>query len=530
MARAELETTVNQPHRHTTVDVPRTFIAFCTYIRVELTPAQRVIALIAYDGVEPRDLRGDERDLARVIFGDVETIPQSARATAVHVCGGRGGKSYVLIALRLVWGMYTRDLTSLAPGQRAVALVVAMNETLRQEVTNYALGAIRSHPELRTTLRLPRGTKDDDTPNLFKVCRPDGQFVTFEGGVATRGGYGGRGRSLTDFAMDEAAFFRDASYKVNDEEIFKAASPRVLPGGQTIVASTPWAEAGLLYEFFANNHGKPRDSICAYAPTLVLRPAAAPMVERERMRDPDNADREFDAKFMKGGTTLFFPKSLIDMCLDDTIIMPRVPEPGDRVAAGGDFGFRSDSSALAISHRVERQLLLGELLELKPTSTAPLKPSETVHAFAETMTRHEVSYLMADGHYREAIVEHLVEAGLSFVDAPTSPADAYVRARTLMREGRVKFPRLPRLVQQLEEVQGRPIPGGGMSILHPRWRTGGHGDLAQALVLSLFQLGDEEIAMPPPKPGSGGWEEAERAKRRGALKGREGQPWWKKAS
>lgn len=287
--------------------VPRKFVAFCDWLGVSLTPGQRALARVAFDG-EPVD------DEARALVGDAN--PDGPMPVVAAVCGGRAGKSYVLIALRLLWGLLVRDLRSLAPGQQAVSLIVAPNDTLRQEVINYALGAARSHPTLKAMLRLPKGATDDDTPSSFLVVRPDGAKVSFEGGVATRGGYGGRGRTLTDFAMDECAFFRDSSAKVNDAEIFKAASPRVLPGGQSILASTPWAEAGLLYEMWRDNWGNPTTALVAHAPTLALRPAAREMVERERVRDPDNARREFDAEFMTGGTTVFFEPSMLEAAVD----------------------------------------------------------------------------------------------------------------------------------------------------------------------------------------------------------------------
>jgi len=188
---------------------------------------------VAYDGGLP------EGDLGRRLFGFVGSVSVAARSVVTAVCGARGGKSYVVVALRLVHGMLVRDLRSLAPGQRAVALIVAPNDKLRREVLNYARGAVRSKPELEAMVV-------EDSADGFGMKRPDGHIVRFETGVATAGGYGARGRALTDFALDECAFFRDSSFKVNDEEIFRAGSARVLPGGQTIVASTPWAEAGLL--------------------------------------------------------------------------------------------------------------------------------------------------------------------------------------------------------------------------------------------------------------------------------------------
>lgn len=397
--------------------------------------------------------------------------------------------------------MLVRDLRSLAAGQRAVALVIAPNDKLRAEVVNYARGAVESKPELRSML----------LSDEFALKRPDGHVVTFEAGVATRGGYGARGRALTDFALDECAFFRDSSYKVNDAEIFRAGSARVLPGGQTIVASTPWAETGLLYELWRDNWGKPTTALVAHAPTLTLHDSemTRAIVEREKQRDPDNAKREFDAAFMSGGTTVFFEPSLIDAAVEE----PAEPQPGDELAAGGDFGFRADSSALVTVARRKDVLHVVDVVELRPEEGIPLKPSRTVGEFAKTLKTRGISGVMADQHYRESITEHLETHDLTYMPAPTVPAEAYVRARMLLREGRVRLPRHDRLLQQMREVQGRPLPGGGMSIVHPRWRTGGHGDLVAALVLALYQVSGDTVAAPLPALGTKEWEERAAEKR-----------------
>ncbi len=300
---------------------PNTFLGFLAWLRVTPRPGQRVFCAVAYDNIEPRDLPPEDRALAKIIFGDVDVVPAKSRETIAAVCGGRGGKSYIIIALRLVYGAITRDLSSLAPGQRAVALIIAPNPKLRNEVVAYALGAMRSHPTLAAMIHLPKGKKEDSPADSFGIRRPDGHLVLFEAGVAARGGYGGRGRSLTDFAQDESAFFRDSAFQINDSEIFKAASPRVLPGGQSLICSTPWAEAGLLYDFYTRNWGKPSDALVAHAPTLVLNDSemTRSIVAREYERDPDNADREYGAKFMTGGTSVFFEVGMLEAAIDEAI-------------------------------------------------------------------------------------------------------------------------------------------------------------------------------------------------------------------
>ncbi len=509
------------------------FLDFLHWLNVVPQPGQAEFCRVAYDGREPLD-----RPLAERIFGAIEfdSLPVGVRDVVVAVCGGRGGKSYLLVALRLVWGMLVRDLSPLAPGQQAYATVVAPNEKLRQEVVNYALGACRSKPELRELLRLPRGTRDDDIVSEFSVYRADcDKLVTFSAATATRGGYAVRGRWHTDLALDEAAFFRDSSYKINDEEIFKAGKPRVLPGGQTIIASTPWAEAGILYEMWRDNFGKPSTALVAHAPTLLLNDTSytRQIVEAERKRDPDNAKREYDAAFMTTGTTVFFEAASVDASLTDEVFARL---PGDNIRAGGDFAFRSDSSALIKVAARGGVLHVFGGVECRPEDGKPLVPSRTVEAFAGCIAG-DVGYLMADGHYREAIAEHLDKHKLAYAPAPVHPVDTYVRARMLFRENRIRIhrPNLPegmaeRMVRQLREVHGKPTSGGGMSIVHQHWARGGHGDIVAALVLALWQLSGDDVPAPKPVEGTKEHEEAMREQRRRAATVSQGKPWWQRST
>lgn len=514
------------------------FTDFVVWLGVELTPGQQVIALVCYDGVEPRDLPPDLRELARQIFGDIDVIPPLARKVIVLVCGRRGGKSYALEALELVHAMYTVPFFRIAPGQIPVALVIAPNDDLRQEVVNYAIGAIRSKPELAATLVTGKGASEATQVSTFMVRRPDNKrIVAFRSGVATHGGYGGRGKALVGFALDEAAFFRDEhSAKVNDVEIFKGAIPGLLPGARAIVPSTPWAQAGLVYDKWLLNWGHPRDAIVAHAPTTMLRPEMGPTVEEERAKDPEYAEREFDARFMAFGTTQFFAETLIQACLDRDVPFPIKTAPGCTVGAAVDLGFRSDSSAFSGTLRfyADPLIRLARLIERRPQPGAPLKPGEVVFEFASEAKDLGATFVMADMHYLESLREHAKT--LAVAPAPATPSEVYVAVRTLMRDGRVSIPHpdtlvgeakitVQRLIQQLKEVQGRPIPGGGISIILPKWRTGGHGDLVSAWVLSVYQVGGQTIAMPTPAEGSPAWELRMREERLRAAREKRSAKW-----
>ena len=473
------------------------FVAFVRdVLRVKLTPAQHALASVAFDGKQPGELQGEAREMARRIFGDIEAIPPEARHVVVAVCGARAGKSYVLCGLRLLWGALTRDLSTMAPGEIACALIVAPDLRLARQTLRYALGAAERVPEIKRRIR-------SQSADGFVLEREKGRTVSIECLPATRGGSALRGRSLTDAVLDESAFFRDDSYQVNDAELFKAVAPRVLRGGQVVVASTPWAEAGLLFDLFRANHPDPSlagidataanegTAIAAHAPTTLLRDdeRTRGLVDRERKRDPENAAREFDAQFMPAGSGAFFDPAAIAKAVDTSLVVPFLPVPGAEVTVGADFGFRSDSSALVIVHRTGDLRTVASVLEKCPKKGTPLQPGDVVRDFAAETKRHGAGWLMADGHYRESISEHLYAADLGLVAAPegaTGKADAYIKARTLLLDGRIRLPDHSRLLRQLKEVVSKPTAGGGVSISSPRWRTGGHGDLVSALVLAFY--------------------------------------------
>lgn len=517
------------------VGIPKRYTEFVTWLGVSPTLGQRVVMLVTEDEVDPCDLDGAEREMAKRIFGDVERVPDIAREVIVDVCGRRGGKSYLFEALPLVHAMYTVPLFMVAPGQIPIALVISPNDVLRQEVTNYAFGAIRSHPVLRRTLVLAKGQEDAPIVSQFMIRRPGtGELVGFTGGVATKGGYGGRGKSMVGACLDEAAFFRGETNVVSDKEIFNACIPGLLPSAKMRIGTTPWAQAGLVWELFSENHGHPVSAVVAHAPTQLLRPELAGEVEQERTKDPDLCERERDAKFMGMGTVRFFTDDLIDRFFDKQASYPIPPMPGHERRAAADLGFRSDSSAMAMSDTPPGSTVsyLALLLERRPEPGKPLIPSETCNLFAATAVAEGASYVMADGHYLESLRENGVT--LAVHPAPATPNEAFIAFRTLVRDNRLKMAHPDTLVgeartmalrlkAQMREVEATPIPGGGISIRLPRWRTGGHCDILSAAVLVGYQLGGETVPAPTKKPGDEGWEDEQRAKRRAALKNRPGK-------
>lgn len=486
------------------------FTEFLDQLGVALEAGQRVYARMLYDGVDPVDLEPDERALAARIFGPVERVPPLARSVVSTVAGGRSGKTY-LAALRLLHLALTADLSKLAPGERAFAAIVAPDLDLARQALGYAAGAARQHPQIRAAIA-------GDTTDALTL-RSGKSLVALRPFAASRGGVTGRGKSLVGLLLDETCFFRDAaSGVVNDEAIYKAASPRVIEGGQTIVTSTPWAASGLLHALWRDNWGRPRTTLVAHAPTEAMReaPHILAIVARERERDPDNARIEFDAEWGSAGASAFFSADELDGAFDAGLSLGRPARPGERTAAGGDLGFARNSSSLAIVHDLGDQVVLAELLERRATATARLSPSAVCAEFAAVARGHGCPAITADGHYRETLREHLLAADLALRPAPSPPSEAWVALRAAAREGRLRVPEHPLLRAQLAAVRSRLAPSGQIAITQPTTPDGRHGDLAAALALAVWSLGawgadGPEAPAPAPNPEAAILEAEQRA-------------------
>jgi hypothetical protein len=286
------------------------FLDFLRLLGVKLARAQRVLCSVCFGGVQPSSFEGADRDAAHRLLGNVETIPPELLTVVEWVKGARIGGTW-LASLRLLHLALTIDLSSLAAGEVAFALLVGPDMRLPRQGLRYVIGALKSRPELAAMLVA-------ESTDSCSIRRPDGREVVCEIMPATKGGSAVRGRSLVGALFTEASFFRDKDFAINVDDVYRGVLPRILAGGQLILETTPWAQLGLVYELFDANYGKPTTCVAAHCPTLLMRsdPRTVALVERERNRDPENARREFDAEFLARGVTTFFDLVAINQAID----------------------------------------------------------------------------------------------------------------------------------------------------------------------------------------------------------------------
>lgn len=413
--------------------------------------------------------------------------------------GRRGGKSSTLCRVAVVEALYGAH--DIPPGDTGYWAFVSVN---RYEAAE-RLVMIR---KILDTLGIRYSPVDGG-------IRLEGWNRGFRVFPATIGGVSGF--TSIGFVCDEMSKWNDKDSGVNPAgEVVRSLKPTVAghPNAKGFFASSPFSTLDLHYEMFeAGNNETQR---VASAPTWVARPTLTEQETHEIEPDEEAWAREFAAIPMGSGERDFFDAGVVERAVQPGLAMPVAIRAGVRRTAGADFAFERNASALAVVHNSgagpAQQFMLADLRELKPEPGQPLMPSAVIREFSAVLVSHGIKSLIADPHYRMAVVENLQAHKLLYFDAPVGQAgkaDTYVRTRTLLHEQRLTLPSEPheicsRLVSQLKHVKARPTVGGNLSITSREDASGRHGDLVSALVLATWQRAGEVYEEPevPPEQGS----------------------------
>lgn len=172
-----------------------------------------------------------------------------------------------------------------------------------------------------------------------------------------------------------------------------------------------------------------------------------------------------------------------------------------RRAAGADWAFVSDASALVIAEELEPAssdvplplIRVASVDELRNIS-GPRDPVDVARSFAAKLRAAGIDSLASDGHYRASWQPVLADAGIDWIPAPVKQdgiASTFLWLRVLLHSDRLDLPPLPRLRAQLDDLVAHAGAGTLAVKTKRRKEEGGgtsHGDIVSALVLALWQL------------------------------------------
>jgi len=235
------------------------------------------------------ELREDERDIFSQLTGR-EHEPLQRVDQFAAVVGRRGGKSRATATLATYIAGLCDHSDALVPGERGVLLCVALDQRVAKIILDYAEACFERSPILKQlvagrtadALELTNGITLEVRPASFRKLR---------------------GPTYVAVIADELAFwYVDTGYANPDVEILNAVEPGLATtGGPLILASSPHARRGVLWEMYKRHYGAGGDPLIlvAHSPSRTLNPSLPQRVV-DRALEKDHA-RAFAPVLAKNG-------------------------------------------------------------------------------------------------------------------------------------------------------------------------------------------------------------------------------------
>ena len=383
----------------------------------------------------------------------------------VAVVGRRGGKSKALATLAAyVAGLCEHKLVR---GERGVVLCIAPDQRQASIVLDFAMAAFEASPMLRQLIV----QRTSDVLELSNGVNIEVRAASFRRL---------RGPTYVAVIADESAFWMTDEWSGNpDVEIINAVKPGLATtGGPLIIASSPYARRGLLWERFRKHYGLKGDKqiLVAKGASRDLNPSlSAAIVKRAYEADAASAAAEYGASF-RTDIEAYISLEVVQACTADHLELP----PAERVrhvAACDPSGGSSDSFSLAVCHAEGPRIVVDCIREVRP----PFSPESVIDDYAALLKSYRVTLVTGDRYAGEFPREQFRKRGIEYKLADKTKSDAYRDLLPLLNSGRIVLPRSERLINQLVGLERRTSRGGRDSIDHA---PNSHDDVANAVALA----------------------------------------------
>lgn len=439
-------------------------------LKGETWHAWRVL-LIAAMG-EP--LTNDERPTFTALTGRAQEPLQRVEELEA-VVGRRGGKSRAMATL----AAYAAGLCKhpLARGERGVLLCIAPDQRQAAITLDYAAAAFETSPILAQLV----ANRNADTLELTNGVNIEVRAASFRRL---------RGPTYIGVIADEAAFWFSDEFSANaDTEILNAVRPGLATtGGPLIIASSPYAKRGVLWDTYKRHYGPNGDPLIlvAQGASRDFNPSLPQsVVDRALERDHAAASAEFLAQF-RNDIEGFVSYEIVQACVGDHVEMAPLPRRHYHAFVDPSGG-SADSFTLAISHRDGERIIVDATREVKP----PFSPEGVIDDFSVLLKSYRVTKVTGDRYAGEFPRELFRKRGISYVCSEKPKSDLFRDLLPLLNAGRIVLPKSERLVGQLTGLERRTARSGKDSIDHG---PGSHDDLANAVA------GTADLATSQPAP------------------------------
>jgi hypothetical protein len=408
-----------------------------------------------------------ERDLFTRCTG--RTVPFSAAVTeAWLLCGRRSGKSRILALIAVSLACFRDYAPFLAPGERAVVMVLAVDRDQAQVIFQYARALIARTPMLAAMLI-------GETAETIELSNG----VSLE--VHTSSYRAVRGRTLAAALCDEAAFWRSDDSRNPAAAVIAALRPALatIPDAPLLCASSTYAMEGPLYEAFKRHHGQDDSQVLVWrAPTLEMNPSfRKSVIDAAYEADALDAAAEYGAEF-RTGLTAFLEEAWIQAAIDPGCFEREYVTRHRYSAFVDPSGGRRDSFCLGIAHREKDVAVLDVAREWR----APLDPAAVTEEISDILKDYRISKAEGDSYSGEWVVSGFRQHGITYAASEKNRSEIYLEVGPALAQKRVRLLDQRRLIGQLRQLERKTMPGGKDRVDHP---PGGMDDLSNAAAGAL---------------------------------------------
>lgn len=406
----------------------------------------------------------DEEQLAiyRECTGRTD-VPHEQFKEIVLTCGRRAGKSYTL-ALIAVWlACFHSYKKYLSEGELGVVMVLAADKAQAKVILGYVRGFVK---KIRMLARMVR--KDTqfglELSNSVAIEITASNFKTV------------RGRTVVAALCDEVCFWSSEYSSSPDTETVAAIRPAMsmIPNSMLLIASSPYAKRGVLFEQWKKYHGKNDKRVLSWhAPTERMNPRVDPAVIAQAYEDDAVAASAEYGAIWRTDIESFVSRDAVEAC------MSAEHERGYS-SSNRYFGFvdpsggAHDSMTMAIAHVEKGITVLDVLREKRP----PFSPEGVVEDFSAIFKLYGIRKVLGDKYAGEWPREQFKKHGIVYDPSAKPKSQLYTDFLPLLNSRKVDLLANDRLLNQLASLERRTARSGKDSVDHP---PNGMDDVANAV-------------------------------------------------
>lgn len=375
-------------------------------------------------------------------------------------------------------------------GKTAVAGTMAVHASLTAERGTHAIMVGQDQRgSIRALLRYARDPFERIPAFAQEVQRQTADTLELRGGTTLTAypckPHALRGLRASIVCADELGFYVATDGRPTDREMVRVARGRVATtGGKVIVLSSPYGEAGALYDLHCSHYGRDdSDTLVWQASAPDMNPTLpADYVERMQRDDPDAYRSEVLGEFRHGVSTFLDPEALAAVV--DEGVRERLPRRETHYVGYVDAasGSGKDSFAIAIAHGDGQRAVLDVCRRWQP----PFNPSGAIAGAADTFKRYGIAVVEGDRYAPGFVAEGFRQHRVTYRAAPRNTSENYLELLPLVNAGGVLILDDPQLLKELRGLERRPGQAGRDRVDH---RRGQHDDAAVAASGALVLVG-----------------------------------------